>query len=74
MMSNMLHVSSSPHIRSKIKTDWIMYMVLIALLPATCMGVWLFGVPALVLILCSVITCVVTEYLYERLMHKPITI
>ena len=73
-MSNMLHVSSSPHIRSKIKTDWIMYMVLIALLPATCMGVWLFGVPALVLILCSVITCVVTEYLYERLMHKPITI
>ena len=74
MMSNLLHVSSSPHIRSKIKTDWIMYMVLIALLPATCMGVWLFGVPALVLILCSVITCVVTEYLYERLMHKPITI
>lgn len=73
-MSDMLHVSSSPHIRSKIKTDWIMYMVLIALLPATCMGIWLFGVPALVLILCSVITCVVTEYLYERLMHKPVTI
>ena len=38
-MSDMLHVSSSPHISSKIKTDWIMYMVLIALLPATCMGI-----------------------------------
>lgn len=47
MMSNLLHVSSSPHIRSKITTDWIMYMVLIALLPATCMGVYLFGVPDL---------------------------
>ena len=73
-MSNMLHVSSSPHIRSKITTDWIMYMVLIALLPATCMGVYLFGVPALILIVCSVVTCVATEYIYERLMHKPITI
>lgn len=74
MMSNLLHVSSSPHIRSKITTDWIMYMVLIALLPATCMGVYLFGVPALILIVCSVVTCVATEYIYERLMHKPITI
>ncbi|MFR3141877.1 MAG: RnfABCDGE type electron transport complex subunit D [Lacrimispora saccharolytica] len=73
-MSNLLHVSSSPHIRSKITTDWIMYMVLIALLPATCMGVYLFGVPALILIVCSVVTCVATEYIYERLMHKPITI
>ena len=74
MMSNLLHVSSSPHIRSKITTDWIMYMVLIALLPATCIGVYLFGVPALILIVCSVVTCVATEYIYERLMHKPITI
>ena len=74
MMSNLLHVSSSPHIRSKITADWIMYMVLIALLPATCMGVYLFGVPALILIVCSVVTCVATEYIYERLMHKPITI
>lgn len=74
MMSNLLHVSSSPHIRSKITTDWIMYIVLIALLPATCMGVYLFGVPALILIVCSVVTCVATEYIYERLMHKPITI
>ena len=74
MMSNLLHVSSSPHIRSKITSDWIMYMVLIALLPATCMGVYLFGVPALILIVCSVVTCVATEYIYERLMHKPITI
>ena len=49
-------------------------MVLIALLPATCMGVYLFGVPALILIVCSVVTCVATEYIYERLMHKPITI
>lgn len=74
MMSNLLHVSSSPHIRSRITTDWIMYMVLLALLPATCIGVYLFGVPALILIVCSVATCVATEFIYEKLMHKPVTI
>lgn len=74
MMSNLLHVSSSPHIRSRITTDWIIYMVLLALLPATCMGVYLFGVPALILIVCSVATCVATEFIYEKLMHKPVTI
>lgn len=74
MMSNLLHVSSSPHIRSRITTDWIMYMVLLALLPATCMGVYLFGVPALILIVCSVATCVATEFIYEKLMHKPVTV
>lgn len=51
-----------------------MYMVLLALLPATCMGVYLFGIPALILIVCSVASCVATEYVYEKLMHKPITI
>ena len=73
-MSELLNVSSSPHIRSRAKTDSIMYLVLIALLPATCMGIYLFGIPALTLIICSVATCVLTEYLFELLMHKPVTI
>lgn len=73
-MSELLHVSSSPHIRSKVKTDTIMYMVLIALLPAACMGIYVFGIPALTIYVISVATCVLTEYLFEMLMHKPITI
>lgn len=73
-MSELLNVSSSPHIRSKAKTDSIMFLVLIALLPATCMGIYLFGIPALTLIVCSVATCVLTEYLFELLMHRPVTI
>ncbi len=32
-MSELLHVSSSPHVRSKITTNDIMLMVVIALLP-----------------------------------------
>ena len=73
-MSELLHVSSSPHIRSKIKTDNLMKMVVIALLPATLFGIYNFGWRALLLICISVATCVATEGIYETLMHKKLTI
>lgn len=73
-MSELLHVSSSPHIRSKIKTDHIMILVAAALLPATLSGLYNFGWRVLLLTGISVGTCVGTEYLYEVLMHKKITI
>lgn len=73
-MSELLHVSSSPHVRSKITTNDIMLMVVIALLPATVFGIYNFGPRALLLILLSVATCVLTEYIYEKLMKKPVTV
>ncbi|MFI3237319.1 MAG: RnfABCDGE type electron transport complex subunit D [Lachnospiraceae bacterium] len=73
-MTENYNISSSPHIRSKVKTDNIMLDVTLALLPATIFGVFNFGLHALVLILVTVATCVGTEYLYQKLMHKPITI
>lgn len=73
-MSELFHVSSNPHVRANHTTSKIMGMVLIALLPATIFGVINFGVRALGIILISVATCVLTEYVYEYLMHKKITI
>lgn len=73
-MSELLHVSSSPHVRSKIKTSNIMMMVTIALLPATLAGIYYFGFRALLLVLISVGTCVATEGIYEKLLHKKITV
>lgn len=73
-MSDLLHVSSSPHVRSTVKTDKIMLMVVISLLPASLFGIYNFGLKALLLILISVGTCVATEAIYEKLMHKPCTI
>ena len=73
-MSELLHVSSSPHVRSKITTNDIMLMVVIALLPTTIFGIYNFGPRALLLILLSVATCVLTEYVYEKLMKKPVTV
>lgn len=68
-----LNVSSNPHIRSKVTTNGIMAAVLIALLPTTGFGIYNFGWKALVLILVTVGTAVLTEYLYG-LSRKKTTI
>lgn len=48
--------------------------VLIALMPASIFGIFNFGMPALFTIILSMASCVLTEYIYEKLMHKKITI
>lgn len=73
-MSELLHVSSSPHVRSKVNTSSIMLTVLIALLPSALFGVYNFGPHALMLILITVAVCVATEAVYEKIVHKKLTI
>lgn len=73
-MSDLMKVSSNPHIRSKVTTSNIMLAVVIALLPAAGFGIYNFGLDALILILVTVAATVLTEYLYELAMHKKITI
>ncbi|MCI8316143.1 MAG: RnfABCDGE type electron transport complex subunit D [Lachnospiraceae bacterium] len=70
----MFKVSSNPHIRSKDTTARIMQYVVIALLPATVFGVFHFGLHALFQVLITVATTVLTEYIYDRCMHKKISI
>lgn len=73
-MSDMLHVSSNPHVRSKVTTSSIMLAVVIALLPAAGFGVYNFGFHALLLIIITIASCVGTEFVYEKLMKKPVTV
>ena len=73
-MSDLMKVSSNPHIRSKATTGSIMGAVVFALLPATFFGVYNFGLHALILILVTVASTVLTEYIYELLMKKKITV
>lgn len=51
-----------------------MLMVAIALLPASAFGVWNFGLPALGMLVTTTLAAVLTEYIYEKLMHKKITV
>lgn len=62
-MTNLL-VTSSPHIRQKPSRE--MANVMFALIPAFIIGVYFFGIPALILCLSSIISCV----LFDILMFK----
>lgn len=73
-MSDMMKVSSNPHIRSKISTDKIMLAVIIALLPTTGFGIYNFGINALWHVLICVATCVATEALFNLIAHKKNTV
>lgn len=73
-MSDLMKVSSNPHVRSKVTTSSIMQAVVIALLPAAGFGIYNFGIDALILIVVTVASTVFTEFAYEKLMNKKITI
>lgn len=73
-MNELLNVSSNPHVRDKGTTSRIMLDVLIALLPASIVGIYVFGIRALVLILVTVAAAVATEAVYQKLMHKKVTV
>lgn len=63
-------VSPSPHIKDSITTRKIMLGVIIALLPSTVAGVYFFGLRALMIVIASTATAVLTEYISFRLMNE----
>ena len=73
-MDNILHVSSSPHVRAKDSTNRIMLYVILALLPTTLFGIFNFGPKALLLIVLTIASCVATEWVFEKIVHKKSTI
>ena len=73
-MSDLMKVSSNPHVRSKTGTSSIMLAVVIALLPAAGFGIYNFGMGALITIVLTVASTVLTECLFEIICKKKITI
>lgn len=73
-MSDLYNVSSSPHIRSKDTSSRIMQYVILALLPTTVFGIWNFGIKAAILIVVTIASCIASEWIYEKIVHKKSTI
>ena len=71
---SLLHVSESPHVRSKNTTQRIMLDVFIALIPASAFGVYNFGVPALIRLLVGIFACVAFEAIYQKAMKKKVMV
>ena len=74
MDTNTIHLSSSPHFSFKMKTQYIMAAVLIALLPEAIAGIVFFGWRALLTILVSVASCVLFEYLFQKATKQKVVI
>jgi RnfABCDGE-type electron transport complex D subunit len=51
-----------------------MFYVVLALMPTTLFGVYNFGYRALILILVTIASCVATEWVFEKIVHKKSTI
>ena len=73
-MSDLYNVTSSPHVRSNASTQKIMLCVIIALLPATVFGIFNFGPRALAVIVVTIASCMVSEYVFNKLRHKKQTV
>ena len=73
-METNLILSSSPHIHTRDSSRRIMLDVIIALLPAAIAGVIIFGARALGVIAACVITAVVSEALFNLIVHKQQTV
>ncbi len=70
-MSDQMLVSSSPHVRSSDTTQRIMQDVIIALIPATLVGIYIFGWAALFTITLSMASAIFFEYIYFKQMNEP---
>lgn len=73
-MSELMKVSSNPHIRSFLTTSKIMLCVILALLPTTIFGIWNFGLNALILIVVTIASAVLSEFVFDKIVKKEVTI
>ena len=78
----MYNVSSSPHVKSKVTTQSIMRDVIIALMPATIFGIYnyshlfgaKYGLRSALLIILTVVACVLSEYVFEKITKRESTL
>lgn len=69
-MEDKLIVSYAPHIRKERYISTSMRDVLIALIPALIGSVFFFGIRSLIVVAVSVTTCVLSEYMWNKLLKK----
>lgn len=74
-MEQKLTVSLSPHIHTRDSVRRRMWNVVGALVPPLAVALWIFGIPALAVVLVSVASCLLTEWFIDRFMlHRPQTL
>ena len=72
-MNTALNISSGPHIRDGWTTRSVMLTVAASLLPTAVLGVVFHGLNALWVILLAVASAVASEWVFDKICHKPDT-
>ena len=67
-------LSNSPHIKEDQSLKKIMWLVIIALMPANIYAVYIYGINALILLIVSVMAAISAEAIFQFLMKRPICI
>lgn len=78
----MYNVSSSPHVKAKLTTQKVMRDVVIAMVPAAAFGIYnaanlfgiKYGVRATILIILTIASCMVSEYVFNRITKREQTL
>ena len=69
-----LIAGSSPHLKSGQTTSSVMRDVIIALLPALLAAVYFFRMDAALVILVTLLSCIISEYVCNKIAKKPVTV
>ncbi len=69
-----IDLRTSPHIKGQLTADTIMLNVVYAMLPITAFSIFAFGLSALLLVLVTTATCVLTEHLLCKAAGQPSTV
>lgn len=73
-MAKIFRMGPSPHIRTKETTEDVMYDVIIALIPAMIAAWYFFGIRAVSVTAVSILACMVSEYICQKIMKRDIEI
>ncbi len=74
MSDKKLLLGSSPHAFSPVDTPRIMLSVVIALVPATAYGIYLYGISALGVVVTSIAAAVLSEFVFRKIIKASTTI
>ena len=73
-MSKVYNMGPSPHIRTSETVDKVMRDVIIALVPALLMAIYVFKLKAIIVTAVSVIFCMLTELVFNKIRNKDCTL
>lgn len=65
-------MEASPHLLFQEKTEHLMNLVLLALLPSIVASILFYGLPSLLLYIITLITCILSEFIWFKLRNQSI--